>query len=126
MPASSTTRRGTGAGHGGPARHGGSNSAARKPGPGRGITGRSVAELMAAQGARELAADRWLAILNDPTHPKHAEMVAKAAERMDGAAVQRNEISMRNVPAEQLTDDELAAIASRGSARAAGAATDTD
>jgi len=98
MAANSTTRRGAGAGHGGPARHGVSNSETRQPGPGRGITGRSVAELMAAQGARELAAEQWLAILSDPAHPKHAEMVAKAAERMDGAPMQRQEISGGGAP----------------------------
>lgn len=84
MARTSGTRVGNGAGHGGP-RKGAGNHAA---GPGRGNTHRSVAELMAAQGAREKAADAWLAILNDPTHPRHADMVAKAADRMDGAPSQ--------------------------------------
>lgn len=84
MAASSATRRGAGAGWGGGAKGGGNKAA----GPGRGHTNKSVADIMAAQGARELAAQRWLEILNDPAHPRHAEMVAKAAERMDGAPVQ--------------------------------------
>ncbi len=87
MPANSTTRRGNGAGGagwGGPAKGSGN----REAGPGRGHTTRTVAEIMAAQGARELAAQRWLEILQDPAHPRHAEMVAKAADRMDGAPKQ--------------------------------------
>ena len=111
MPASSATRRGTGAGHGGPARNGTSNSKAGIAGPGRGVTGRSVAELMAAQGARERAAEAWLAILDDPAHPHHASMVAKAAERLDGAPEQRvtQEVTNRYVvraPSEPATEDE--------------------
>lgn len=89
MARNSTTRIGTGAGHGGPARKGQSASKTGEHGPGRGNTHRTVAELMAAQGAREIAAEKWLAILNDPAHPKHADMVAKAAERLDGAPEQK-------------------------------------
>lgn len=88
MARTSGTRVGTGAGHGGPARKGQSASKEGVAGPGRGVTHRSVAELMAAQGARELAATRWMDILKDPTNPHHASMVAKAADRMDGAPVQ--------------------------------------
>ena len=91
-PPTSGTRRGNGAGGvgwGGAAKGEGNRGA----GPGRGITGRSVAELMAAAGARETAAERWMDILNDPSHPKHAEMVAKAAERLDGAPLQRSELT---------------------------------
>lgn len=111
LPRTSATRVGTGAGHGGPARNGVSASETRQAGPGRGITGRSVAELMAAQGAREIAAEAWLAILNDPTHPKHPDMVAKAAERLDGAPEQRvtSEVTNRYVvraPAEPASEDE--------------------
>jgi len=80
---------GNGAGWGGPAKGPGNKG----PGPGRGITNRSVADLMAAAGARELAAERWLAILNDPAHPKHAEMIAKAADRMDGAPTQHQDLT---------------------------------
>jgi hypothetical protein len=88
-----------------------SNSKEGIAGPGRGITHRSVAELMAAQGAREKAADAWLAILDDPAHPKHADMVAKAAERLDGAPEQRvtSEVTNRYVvraPAEPASEDE--------------------
>ena len=118
MAASSTTRRGTGAGHGGSAKGAGNKTA----GPGRGITTRSVAELMAAQGAREIAADAWVAILNDPAHPKHADMVARAAERMDGAAAQTIRVS--DVRPEDMTDEELAAIAARGRRRAAAGSED--
>lgn len=86
-------RRGKGAGWGGPAK-GAGRSSQGLAGPGRGITGKSVAELMAAQGARELAADAWLAILRDPAHPQHAAMVDKAAARMDGAPKQEIEANV--------------------------------
>lgn len=99
-------RRGTGAGWGGAA------GKPAGPGPGRGITGKSVAELMAAMAAREIAAEAWLAILTDPAHPKHADMVAKAADRMDGAPKQTLDVRERNP--DEMTDAELAAIASRG------------
>lgn len=94
MAASRTTRHGNGAGGagwGGPAKGARrftseTAAAAGAVSPGQGQ--RTVADLMAAAGARELAAQRWLEILNDPAHPKHAEMVAKAADRMDGAPKQ--------------------------------------
>lgn len=88
MPTTSTTRRGNGAGWGGPAKGEGkpvSEWAGRPAGVKDGAGKRSVADLMAELGARELAARRWLEILNDPAHPKHADMVAKAADRLDGA-----------------------------------------
>lgn len=108
-------RRGTGAGHGGPARNGASNSKQGVAGPGRGVTGKTVAELMAAAEAREIAAEAWLAILRDPAHPKHADMVAKAADRLDGAPTQRVQVGAVNP--DDLTDEELAAIAAgRGGA----------
>lgn len=81
----------------------------RTAGPGRGHTHRTVADLMIAAGCRELAAQRWQDILNDPAHPKHAEMVAKAADRMDGAPTQN--IAVRDVDPNTLTDAELAALA---------------
>ena len=121
MPASSTTRRGNGAGGagwGGPAK----GAATGKPGPGRGHTTRTVAEIMAAQGARELAAQRWIEILQDPAHPRHAEMVAKAADRLDGAPKQS--IEVRDVDPDSMTDAELAAIAAGRSRAASGAAGD--
>lgn len=118
MAASSATRRGNGAGWGGTAKGEGNKGA----GPGRGNTTRTVAEIMAAQGARELAAERWLAILNDPAHPRHAEMIAKAADRLDGAPKQS--IEVRDADPDSMTDAELAAIASRGSRAASGAAGD--
>ena len=113
-----------GVGWGGPARGAGHRFTKGDPLAGRpkgvrpGEGKRTVADLMAEAGAREIAAERWLAILNDPGHPKHAEMVAKAAERMDGAPVQRHEI--RDVDPDSMTDAELAAIAARGRAKAAG------
>jgi hypothetical protein len=116
-------RRGNGAGWGGPAK-GEGNAAKGLPGPGRGVTGKTVAELMAAQGAREEAADRWMAILRDPTHPKHADMVAKAADRLDGAPTQR--LDVREADPNQMTDAELAAIASRGRRAPAGEAEATE
>lgn len=75
---------------------------------------------MAAQGAREVAAERWMAILNDPTHPHHASMVEKAATRMDGAPTQR--IAVAEVDPASMTDAELAAIAARGRTAADGEA----
>lgn len=123
------TRVGNGAGWGGPAKGGGNRGA----GPGRpggedwrpdGEGKQTVAALMIAGGMRELAAQRWLAILNDPAHPKHAEMVAKAADRMDGAPTARVEIADGD-PA-TMTDEQLAAIASRGRRGAASAAQDPE
>jgi hypothetical protein len=116
-------RRGNGAGWGGPAK-GEGNAVKGIPGPGRGITSKSVAELMALAGAREEAAERWMAILRDPTHPKHADMVARAADRLDGTARQSVDISTRDVPVEELTDAELASIIARG--RRSDAATKED
>ncbi len=70
---------------------------------------------MAAQGAREVSADAWMAILRDPSHPKHADMVAKAADRMDGAPEQRNTNEnttnfVIRAPAKVADADEWAAI----------------
>lgn len=103
-------RRGKGAGWGGPAK-GEGNAMRGLPGPGRSITGKSVAELMAIQAGREIAADAWMAILNDPAHPKHADLIVKAAERLDGAPEQRvtSEVTNRYVvraPAEPASEDE--------------------
>lgn len=105
-------RKGNGAGWGGAARRSGGDIVPGTPGPGRGITGKSVAELMALQAAREIAADAWLAILKDPAHPRHADMIAKAADRMDGAPKQTLDVRERNP--DEMTDAELAAIAARG------------
>lgn len=91
MAASSATRRGNGAGWGGPKKGAGHRytegdpTAGRPQGVKNGEGKLTVADLMIGAGARELAAQRWLEILNDPAHPKHADMVAKAADRMDGA-----------------------------------------
>lgn len=111
-------RRASGAGHGGPAKGAGNHG----PGPGRGNTHRTVADLMAAQKAREIAADAWLAILKDPDHPRHADMVAKAADRMDGAPVQPVDLSDKRavVSSEPLTEDEwIAAHGVEAAGRAA-------
>jgi hypothetical protein len=106
-------RRGNGSGvqWGGPARGGISNSKAGIAGPGRGITGKTVAELLIAMGAREEAAERWMDILQDPSHPKHADMVVQAAKRTDGDPEQRvtSEVTNRYVvraPAEPASEDE--------------------
>lgn len=95
-PGNPHARRGNGAGWGGPAK--GAGVAPGTPSPGRPAgeawAGKAtVADLMIEAGAQKIAADAWLAILNDPAHPKHAEMLAKAAERMDGAPVQRQDIT---------------------------------
>lgn len=108
-------------GAGGPGkREGAGRPAGVKNGEGK----RSVADLMAELGAREIAAQRWLEILNDPAHPKHADMVAKAADRLDGAPTQRVQVS--DADPDSMTDEELAAIAKRGSRAPAGAAEDQD
>lgn len=98
QPATSGTRKGNGsggAGWGGPSKgagaKGANDGAGRPPGVKTGEGKQTVAELMAMAGAREAAAQRWMAILNDPDHPKHADMVARAAERLDGAPAQRVE-----------------------------------
>jgi hypothetical protein len=86
-----TKQRGIGGpGWGGPAKGPGNRGGGpgRPPGVKNGAGKRSVADLMIEGGARELAAERWIAILQDPTHPHHATMVAKAADRMDGAPTQ--------------------------------------
>ena len=130
MARSSTTRKGNGAGWGGQAKGEGKKGAVDGSGRPAGVkTGegkRSVADIMAEMGARELAAQRWLEILNDPTHPQHAAMVDKAATRLDGAPLARMEHSVRDVPAEELTDDELAAVIRRGGGAIAGAEADQD
>lgn len=126
MPATSTTRRGNGAGHGGPAR--GAGGTGKREGSGRpwgvkdGEGKLSVADLLVALGARRVAADAWMAILQDPAHPHHANMVAKAADRMDGQSLARVEV--RDADPDSMTDEELAAIASRGSRETAGTAGD--
>lgn len=118
MARTSGTRKGNGPGWGGPAKGAGNQAA----GPGRGNTHRSVADLMAADDARQVAADAWMKILRDPTHPQHAAMVEKAALRMDGAPVQQIEVEDRRavVSSEPLTEDEW--IAAHGVASAGGAA----
>ena len=131
MARNSTTRApGNGAGWGGPAKGAGQapgvkgGAGGRPPGVANGQGKRSIADLMADAGARELTAQRWLEILNDPAHPHHATMIAKAADRMDGAPVARMDHTIRDVAAEDMTDDDLAAIAARG--RKAATATQGD
>ena len=121
MTRSSATRVGNGAGWGGPAMGAGNQlagpgrPAGMRPGEGK----RTVADMMIEAGGRTEAAERWLAIIRDPAHPKHAEMVAKAADRMDGAPTQKVEV--RDADPDTMTDDELAAIAARGRRASAGA-----
>lgn len=100
---------GSGAGWGMEAKGAGNHEA----GPGRGHTTKTVAEIMIDMGLRQEAAERWAAILRDPTHPHHAAMVDKAATRMDGAAAQRMDLNVRDAPAEELTDEELDAAIAR-------------
>lgn len=127
-PPTSGTRRGTGAGHGGPKKGDGNKEA----GPGRpagvknGEGKQTVADLLIAAGAREIAAAQWLAILNNPEHPKHADMVAKVADRMDGAAMQPVQVEDKRavVSSEPMSEDEW--LASRGLGSAAGAAEGSD
>jgi len=85
----SGTRHGTGMGWGGPPRGDVvAGKAGRPPGVKNGEGKRSVADLMAERGAREIVADRWVAIIDDPAHPHHAVMLEKAATRLDGAPLQ--------------------------------------
>lgn len=118
------TRRGNGAGWGGPKRgegkpfEPGDPRAGRPDGVKHGEGKQTVADIMVARGAREIAAQRWLEILADPAHPKHAEMVAKAADRMDGAPKTSIHITERDP--NSMTDAELASIASRGRSAAFG------
>lgn len=49
---------------------------------------RKVAELLEDLGARERIAERWMAIIEDPSHPHHATMLDKGATRLDGAPTQ--------------------------------------
>jgi hypothetical protein len=118
------TRKGNGAGWGGAAKGEGNAAAGpgRPEGVGNGEGKRTVADLMIAAGGRELAARRWMEILDDPTHPHHATMVAKGSDRMDGASTQRVEIADKRL--DEMTDEELAAIASRGSRGASSTAPD--
>lgn len=111
-------RRGNGAGWGGPAKGAGkppgNTEAGRPEGVKNGEGKRTVAELLIEAGGREEAAERWLSILRDPQHPKHAEMVAKAAERMDGAPAQHvtQDVTSRFVvraPVTPASEDEWAA-----------------
>jgi hypothetical protein len=102
----------------GPGNHG--------PGPGRprgvrdGEGKKTVADLMIAADARRIAADAWMVILQNPSHPRHADMVMRAAERMDGAPVQS--VRVMDADPEQMTDAELEAIARGGRRSAAGEA----
>lgn len=74
-----------------------------KPGEGK----KTVADLLIASGVQRLTAERWIAILNDVNHPRHADMVVKAAERMDGQPKQDVEVIQRGIiSAEPLTEDE--------------------
>lgn len=66
----------------------GNKLAGRPEGVKNGEGKRSVAELMAERHAREKIAERWLAIIDDPSHPMHAAMLDKGAARLDGAPVQ--------------------------------------
>lgn len=126
MAANATTRRGNGAGWGGPAKGAGGpgkrEGAGRPDGVKHGEGKRTVADLMVEAGGREIAANAWMAILRDPTHPHHATMVAKGSDRMDGQALARVEV--RDADPDSMTDEELAAIASRGSRETAGTAGD--
>lgn len=87
-------------GHGGPAKGTGhrmkpagdpvsdaarAKTAGVKPGEGK---RRKIAELLEERDARAVVADAWMAILRDPSHPHHATMIDKAANRLDGAPTQ--------------------------------------
>lgn len=71
----------------------------------------------------ENTAGRWLAIINDPGHPHHHTMILKHAE-LNREFKQDVDVTLRDAPLEDLTDEELAAIAARG--RRASAAPEAD
>ncbi|RVT95239.1 hypothetical protein EOD42_16775 [Rhodovarius crocodyli] len=70
----------------------------------------------------ENTARRWLKIINDPTHPHHHTMILKHAE-LNREFKQDLDVTLRDAPLEDLTDEELAAIVARG--RRASAAPET-
>ena len=85
----SGTRHGNGMGWGGPPRGDVvAGKAGRPPGVKNGEGKLSVADLMADLQAREKIAKAWVAIIDNPNHPHHANMLVNGAKRMDGAEVQ--------------------------------------
>jgi len=85
----SGTRYGNGMGWGGPPRGDVvAGKAGRPPGAKTGEGKRSVADLMADLQAREKIAKAWVAIIDDPNHPHHANLLVNGAKRMDGEALQ--------------------------------------
>lgn len=124
MPRSPSTRKGTGtpaggAGYGGPARGGVSNSKAGIPGPGcLGVTPGNGKKARAADLAKEhvaLAVDVWRQVMLDKNQPAAARIAAAdhMVKRAEGNPVQPTEVTMRT-RAEDMTDDELAEIAAGG------------
>jgi hypothetical protein len=92
MGATSGTRRGNGAGWGGPAKGAGAPPGSGQGGRPKGVKNgegkRTIADLMANLQAREKIAKAWMVIIEDSSHPQHATMLVKGAERLDGAPVQ--------------------------------------
>lgn len=128
MPASSATRRGNGAGWGGAARNGTSNSATRTPGPGRppGMKNGEGKAAKAAELCAPLVPDAVAVleeVMRDAAAPAAARIAAaeKVIARAEGATPQRVEIT-DNRDLATLTDAELEAIV-RGGAPAVGEAT---
>lgn len=79
-----------------------------------------------AKAAKDELTARMLSVLvdvaeTDQSGAARANAADKALDRLLGKARQRMELTMRDVPAEDMTDDELAAIARRGGAGAVGA-----
>jgi hypothetical protein len=74
---------------------------------------------------RELVFRTWVDVAtasdNDSARVAAAE---KIADRLDGKAVQRQDIKLRNVNPDEMTDEELAAIAAGRSGAASGASGD--
>lgn len=122
--------RGGGRGYGGPAR--GTTRAAftpeRQPDPEaikRGIAmSKRLKELLG--GHLDAVAKTWVEIMNDPRQPAQARISAaeKIAERVEGKVSDKLALLDTRNP-DDMTDEELAAIARRGRAEASDAAPDT-
>lgn len=110
MPRSSTTRHGTGAGYGGEARGEGNKGA----GPGR--PRKDVAELIAADKAARIAAmkENLLELAVESERDSDRIAATMGFLKHEDPPLAKSEVTLRNVAAEDLTDDELADIIARG------------
>jgi len=76
---------------------------------------RDPANIEAKIQARELIYGTWVDVMVSSDQDAARNVAAaKLDDRLHGAAKQSVDLSMRDVPADQMTDDELASIAARG------------